>query len=83
LKDGTILKVDKKDYSGFLSRPASWEMIVEKFNNLVMPYADELLREQIIKLVSNFENHKVKDLMVLLEKVGKSVPAKNLQFTNN
>ena len=41
LKDGTLLKVDKKDYKGFLTRPASWEMIVEKFNNLCPPCAGE------------------------------------------
>ena len=44
-------------------------MIVEKFNNLSAPFADEMLREKIISVVADFENYRVKDLMDLLEKV--------------
>ena len=83
LKDGTLLKVEKKDYKGFLSRPASWEMIVEKFNNLSAPFADEVLRTKIISLINDFENYQVKDLMDLLEKVHAQSSTKNLEFIHD
>ena len=83
LKDGTLFKVEKKDYKGFLSRPASWEMIVEKFNNLSAPFADEVLRTKIIGVVNDFENYQVKDLMDLLEKVHTPSSTKNLEFIHN
>jgi 2-methylcitrate dehydratase len=83
LNDGTLFQIDKKDYKGFLSRPASWEMIVEKFNNLSAPFADEFLRKKIISVVNDFENYQVKDLMALLEKIHSQSSTKNLEFTNN
>jgi 2-methylcitrate dehydratase len=83
LKDGTQLVIEKKDYKGFLSRPASWEMIVEKFNNLSAPFADEILREKIISVVNDFENYQVKDLMDLLEEVHSQSSTKNLEFSHN
>jgi len=83
LKDGTQFKIEKKDYKGFLTRPASWEMIVAKFNNLSAPFADEVLREKIIQLVQDFEKYKVNDLMTLLEKAAPQFSTKNLEFTNN
>jgi 2-methylcitrate dehydratase len=83
LKDGTLLKIEKNDYKGFLTRPASWEMIVEKFNNLSAPFADEMLREKIISVVADFENYRVKDLMDLLEKVHAQSTTKNLEFSHH
>jgi 2-methylcitrate dehydratase len=83
LKDGTQLVIEKKDYKGFLSRPASWEMIVEKFNNLSAPFADEILCGKIISVVNDFENYQVKDLMDLLEKVHSQSSTKNLEFSHN
>ena len=83
LKNGTQFKVDKKDYKGFLSRPASWEMIVEKFNLLSAPFANEPLRNQIIKIVKDLENYDINDLMSLLEKVQPQPSTKNLELLNN
>jgi 2-methylcitrate dehydratase len=83
LKDGTLFKIEKKDYKGFLTRPASWEMIVEKFNNLSAPFADEMLRKNIINTVTDFENYRVKDLMDLLEKVHGQSTIKNLEFSDH
>lgn len=82
LKDGTVLEIEKKDYQGFLTRPASWEMIVEKFNNLAAPFADELLREEIITMVEELENYHISDLMALLEKVGTTTSTQNLKLSN-
>lgn len=73
LKSGTILEIDKKDYQGFLTRPASWDMIVDKFNNLSSPMADKILREDIIDQVQNLEKHPISSLMSLLEKLTTTV----------
>jgi 2-methylcitrate dehydratase len=82
LKEGTVLEIEKKDYQGFLTRPASWEMIVEKFNNLASPFADKYLREKIIAMVANLENYQVNDLMLLFEKAGTAASSKNLKLSN-
>ena len=72
-KNGSQLRTAKKDYEGFLTRPASWEFIIEKFNHLSASFADESLREEIVSLVKDLENHKISELMELLEKVNSSV----------
>lgn len=69
-KDGTELKTEKTDYEGFTSRPASWEVIIAKFNNLAAPFVEEDLRKEIISIVQNIEDFDIKDLMQLLEKAG-------------
>ena len=75
LNDRKEFHIDKKDYKGFISRPASWELIVEKFNHLSSAFADASLRGKIISTVKNLENYRIKFLMELLEKV--QVPAQN------
>jgi 2-methylcitrate dehydratase len=82
LKDGTVLEIEKKDYQGFLTRAASWEMIVEKFNNLASSFADEMLREEIIAMVEDLENYQISDLMSLLQKVGQTASSQNLKLSN-
>jgi 2-methylcitrate dehydratase len=82
LNNGTVFQIDKKDYKGFLTRPASWEMIVEKFNNLSYPFADEILRNEIINMVEDLEKYRVSDLMALLEKVPATASAKKLELNN-
>lgn len=76
LNNGAEFHIDKKDYKGFISRPASWELVVEKFNHLSSPFADASLREKIITTVKNLENYRIKYLMELLEKVHFSVENK-------
>ncbi|HUZ61527.1 MAG TPA: MmgE/PrpD family protein [Hanamia sp.] len=75
LNDGKKFHIDKKDYKGFITRPASWELIVEKFNHLSSAFADSSLREKIISTVKDLENYRIKYLMELLEKA--HVPAQN------
>jgi 2-methylcitrate dehydratase len=82
LKDGTILEIEKKDYMGFVTRPASWEMIVQKFNNLAAPFADSFLREEIVSMVEAIEKYKVSDLMGLLEKANATESKGNLKLSN-
>lgn len=68
-KDGKKYEIQKVDYEGFHTRPMSWETITEKFKQLARPYTSEKLRNQIIELVRDIENHKVKDLTHLLTQV--------------
>lgn len=68
-KDGKTLKKVKTDYEGFHSRPASWDFICEKFNNLSKDFVDETMRNKIILMVQEFENHNVKDLTRLLGQI--------------
>lgn len=70
-KNGKELRVEKTDYEGFSSRPASWEFILSKFNNLTEEFISEELRDEIISTVKNLEKHSIKQLMKLLSKAGK------------
>ncbi|HET8854419.1 MAG TPA: hypothetical protein VFM60_00735, partial [Salinimicrobium sp.] len=69
-KGGKVLHVSKKDYEGFHSRPASWDFITGKFRNLTDPFIDEQLQKEIISIVRDLENYRIKDLMGVLERVG-------------
>lgn len=67
--NGEKLFIEKTDYEGFTSRPASWKFIKEKFTNLASPYTTNALREEIIDVVKNIEKHSLSDLMDILAKV--------------
>lgn len=67
-EDGETFSIEKKDYQGFVTRPASWDVIIDKFNNLASGHAEEDLRKQIIQTVQHLEEYRIKDLMTLLEK---------------
>lgn len=69
LKNGQRLHIDKKDYEGFYTRPASWEMVIDKFNYLSRPYASENILQKIITMVRDLEKYEIKDLMETLEKL--------------
>src|SRR5699024_5155054 len=51
LKDGRKLYIEKTDYEGFHTRPASWEMVTGKFHELSAPFVSEEIREEIIRIV--------------------------------
>lgn len=67
LYDGNELHIEKKDYEGFYTHPASWETIINKFNALSEPYTDLSIRESIIDIVRDIENYKIGELMHLME----------------
>ncbi len=69
LKDGQTLVKEKKDYEGFFTRPASWQTITRKFEQLSEPYTDKPLRSEIIAAVSSLETVQVADLTRLLASV--------------
>ncbi len=67
--NGEQLYIEKYDYEGFTTRPASWQFIEQKFTNLSSPFTTPALRETIIDIVKNFEKHNVSALMAVLAKV--------------
>lgn len=69
LKSGEIHQIEKSDYEGFHTRPMSWETVSAKFEGLAEPYTSSELREQIMELARNFEQHSVAELMALLNQV--------------
>jgi 2-methylcitrate dehydratase len=69
LRDGRTVMKEKRDYEGFRSRPMSWETAVQKFEQLVSPYAEGSLCQEIVHAVSNLESVQVSDLTTLLGKV--------------
>ncbi|MGH2642573.1 MAG: hypothetical protein ACRDE2_01375, partial [Chitinophagaceae bacterium] len=60
------LHVDKKDYEGFFTRPASWETIIHKFKTLTTSLADERKLTRIIEIVKDLEKYKIRELMNIL-----------------
>lgn len=69
LRDGRKMVKEKSDYEGFQTRPMSWETAIQKFEKLAASYTERLLRQEIIRAVSNMETIQVSDLMKLLAKV--------------
>ena len=69
LKNGETHQIEKSDYEGFHTRPMSWDTIIQKFEGLAEPYTSSELREQIVEMTHNFEQHSVTELMELLKKV--------------
>jgi len=69
LRDGRVLKKEKKDYEGFQTHPVGWETVHQKFDNLSSPYADASLRREIAEAVPRLEEIQVADLMKMLAKV--------------
>ncbi len=69
MKNGETFKIEKKDYEGFYTRRASWEMVIQKFYNLSTPYADKKILDQIVDMVQNLEDYKIRELMSVLRKL--------------
>jgi 2-methylcitrate dehydratase len=69
LKDGESYSTEKSDYEGFHTRPMSWQTVSKKFEGLAEPYTSTELREQIVEMVQDFDQHSVAKLMKLLKEV--------------
>lgn len=69
LRDGQTLVKESRDYPGFGSQPMSWEMVSNKFNLLMAPYATEAERNALINAVADLENTRIHDLMQLLTSI--------------
>jgi 2-methylcitrate dehydratase len=70
LKDGRVLEQETKDYEGFFTRPMSWEMAIQKFNEIATPYASAAQRTAVADAVANLEQVSVRELMERLGAVG-------------
>ena len=69
LADGRTASLEKRDYEGFTTRPASWESALRKFHTLSEPHAMNQLRLHIANAVENLEEVKVRHLTGLLGQV--------------
>lgn len=67
MNDGSHFQVEKKDYEGFVTRKASWQTIIHKFDLLTTSLIDEDVRNKIIEIVQNIEQYKITALMEVLE----------------
>jgi 2-methylcitrate dehydratase len=63
LKDGRVLEQETKDYAGFFTRPMSWEMAIQKFNEIATADASTAQRTAIADAVANLERISVRELM--------------------
>ncbi len=71
LRDGQTLRIEKRDFEGFYTRPMPWEKAVAKFEQLTTPFTDEKLRQDIVEIVSHLETIEVQQLTGLLAKVNR------------
>ena len=69
LRDGRTLTREKSDYLGFLTRPAGWSEVDDKFRRLVTPAAGESTATRIAHTVRELEHVRVDELCSLLEMV--------------
>lgn len=69
LRDGRTLTREKSDYLGFLTRPAGWSEVDDKFRRLVTPAAGESTAARIAHTVRELEHVRVDELCSLLEVV--------------
>ena len=73
LRDGRVLRKEKKDYEGFRTRPMRWKTVLQKFDRLSEPYADLSMRREIAQAVAALEEIQISDLTKVLGQI--QVPA--------
>jgi 2-methylcitrate dehydratase len=66
LNDGRGLHREQSDFEGSLTRPMSWDRVVQKFHWLGEPFADAALRAEIIDAVQRLDEISVAELAGLL-----------------
>ena len=66
--DGQVYVVEKDDYQGFTSRPASWNVLLEKYYSLTANI-DRELAEKIAKTIEKLEDIDISELTELLAKI--------------
>ena len=67
MENGHEFTKEKSDYHGFYTRPFSWEDTIGKFRKLTANLLEEQNQDRIMDMISNFENHPVRELIPLLE----------------
>jgi 2-methylcitrate dehydratase len=66
LRDGQILRREKRDYEGYVTRPMPWQRVVEKFRDLTIFQIGYESGQQLIEKVLDIEDIQVRDLTGLL-----------------
>lgn len=66
--DGRVFKIEKRDYQGFKTQPASWDVLMEKYNGLTRNI-DNTLAAEIADTIKNLENINVSELTALLGQI--------------
>ncbi|MGY4155514.1 2-methylcitrate dehydratase [Bradyrhizobium sp. USDA 4461] len=69
LRDGREFVREQTDFEGSVTRPFSWERVVEKFHWLSEPFADDQLRNEIVSAVEHLDEIKTSELTNLLGRV--------------
>ena len=69
MHDGQTLSLEQSDFEGSPTRPMSAERVVEKFDWLAEPFADDALRAEIVAAVENLDGISVSELADLLSAV--------------
>lgn len=77
LKNGKSYSIEKSDYEGFVTRPAKWETVVNKFSKLTFDKISESEREKIENVIQTLDNRPVYDLVHLLQNI--NLPKEGLQ----
>lgn len=65
-RDGREFSREQSDYEGSLTRPMSWERVVDKFHWLAEPFCDQALRADIIAAVDHLDEITAAELTRLL-----------------
>lgn len=65
-RDGREFDREQNDYEGSLTRPMSWERVVDKFHWLAEPFCDRALRADIVAAVDHLDEIAVGELTRLL-----------------
>lgn len=66
--DGQVYIIEKDDYQGFTSRPATWEVLMEKYESLTTNI-DKNLADKIADTIHNLENVNISELTDLLNQI--------------
>jgi len=65
---GDVFEIEKSDYQGFKTNPASWDVLMEKYDGLTKNI-DRDLADKIAETIRNFENVDISELTDLLGQV--------------
>lgn len=63
--DGRTFSIEKSDYQGFKTKPASWDVLLEKYRSLTKNI-DPSLAAEIADMISNLEQVNITDFTTLL-----------------
>jgi 2-methylcitrate dehydratase len=74
LVDGRVLRIERRDYAGFTTRPMTWDQAVAKFERLAAPHIDLTRRAKIVRAVAELESIAVGDLMAQMGELARKDP---------